>query len=173
MEEIETRAGARRMRLQDARRKEQTLEERKAYGEASERNLKLLIAVSRGAIDMGRATMRTIKEHGLTSAQFMVLEVLYHKGPMKVREITEKILSSGGNMTVVIANLEREGYVERHTVEGDRRAFLIAITALGKEKMAEVFPDHLQCLEKYFARLTEEEKGELMHLLRKMQGRAP
>lgn len=149
------------------------MEERKAYGEANERNLKLLIAVSRGAIDMGRTTMRTIKVHGLTPAQFMVLEVLYHKGPMKVREITEKILSSGGNMTVVIANLEREGYVERHAVEGDRRAFRIAISTLGRDKMEEVFPDHLQCLEKYFSRLTEEEKEELMHLLRKMQGRVP
>lgn len=149
------------------------MEKRKVYGEADERNLKLLIAVSRGSLDMGRASMRTIREHGLTPAQFMVLEVLYHKGPMKVRAITEKILSSGGNMTVVIANLEREGYVERHSVAGDRRAFLIAITARGNEKMAEVFPDHLKCLDKYFSRLTEAEKEELMHLLRKMQGRVP
>lgn len=58
--------------------------------------------------------MRTIKQVGLTAAQFGVLEILYHKGNLRIGEILEGTLSTGGNMTVVIENLEKTGFVVRY-----------------------------------------------------------
>nr|NIP73420.1 MarR family transcriptional regulator [Gammaproteobacteria bacterium]NIR98346.1 MarR family transcriptional regulator [Gammaproteobacteria bacterium]NIV21028.1 MarR family transcriptional regulator [Gammaproteobacteria bacterium] len=44
---------------------------------------------------------------GLTVSQFGVLEALYHLGPMHQRMIGAKLLKSGGNVTMVIDNLEK------------------------------------------------------------------
>ena len=47
----------------------------------------------------------------LTESQFGVLDALFHLGPMKHKEIGKKILKSGGNITMVINNLERRELV--------------------------------------------------------------
>ncbi|MFH0879598.1 MAG: flagellar hook capping FlgD N-terminal domain-containing protein, partial [Lentisphaerota bacterium] len=54
-------------------------------------------------------------------AQFSALECLGHLGPMMIGELTRKQLVSGGNMTVVVDNLEKEGLVKRVVNAKDRR----------------------------------------------------
>jgi DNA-binding MarR family transcriptional regulator len=49
----------------------------------------------------------------LTPRQFGVLETLYHLGPMRQGEICAKLLKSGGNITLVVDNLEKRGLVRR------------------------------------------------------------
>jgi len=49
----------------------------------------------------------------LTLSQFGVLEALYHLGSMSQSDICSKLLKSGGNMTLVIDNLEKHGLVQR------------------------------------------------------------
>jgi MarR family 2-MHQ and catechol resistance regulon transcriptional repressor len=49
----------------------------------------------------------------LTLTQFAVMEALYHLGPMSQTELGAKLLKSGGNITLVLDNLEKHGYVER------------------------------------------------------------
>ena len=49
----------------------------------------------------------------LTESQFGVLDALLHLGPLKQKEIGKKILKSGGNITMVIDNLEKQDLVQR------------------------------------------------------------
>ena len=49
---------------------------------------------------------KDFKEKGITSSQFSVLDVLYTKGEMRICELIEKVLSTSGNITVVIKNME-------------------------------------------------------------------
>ncbi len=144
-----------------------------SYGEENDINLKLLISLSRGLSEINRDTMRNIKEYGLTPSQFMVLEVLYHKGEMRVCDITEKILSTGGNMTVVISNLLKEEYIERKSTPGDRRSYSLSLTEKGEAVIEEIFPRHLETINEAVSKLSHEEKLELITLLRKMQGLLP
>lgn len=144
-----------------------------SYGEENDLNLKLLISLSRGLSGINRDTMRNIKEYGLTPSQFMVLEVLYHKGEMRVCDITEKILSTGGNMTVVVSNLLKEEYVERKTTPGDRRSYSLSLTEKGEAIIEDIFPIHLETINEAVKNLDEKEKLELIALLRKMQGLEP
>lgn len=46
----------------------------------------------------------------LTGTQFGVLETLFHLGPMCQGEVGDKLLKSSGNMTLVIDNLEKQGW---------------------------------------------------------------
>ncbi|WP_330582874.1 MarR family winged helix-turn-helix transcriptional regulator [Peptoclostridium sp.] len=113
---------------------------------------------------------KTIKEGGLTVSQFAVLEVLYHKGDLRISEIIDKILSTGGNMTVVIDNLAKENLVERRIDSSDRRVNLISITEKGRKLMSEIFPKHVENINEIFSVLTEEEKKSLTGLLKKLSG---
>lgn len=140
------------------------------YGELNDLNLKTLIALTRTAQNVHRREYRTIKEGGLTVSQFAVLEVLYHKGDLKICEILEKTLSTGGNMTVVIDNLEKEGLIVRYSDSKDRRVNLISITEKGKKIVSDIFPNHLENINEIFNVLTTDEKKILISLLIKLSG---
>lgn len=146
------------------------MENKKSYGKQNDLNLKLVIALSRATTGLHRGASRNMKENGLTPSQFEVLEVLYHKGAMKVCEIKEKILASSGNMTVILANLEKDGYIGRIMCESDRRSFILDITEKGKEVMDRTFPLHIAYLEDTLKNLNDSEKREIIRLLKKMQG---
>jgi len=141
-----------------------------SYGELSDLNLKTLIALSRATNSVHRREYKTIKEGGLTVSQFSVLEVLYHKGALKVQEIIEKTLSTGGNMTVVIENLVKDDLVMRFKDPEDKRVNLISITNKGKALIDSIFPSHIENINEIFNVLTEEEKKSLIAISKKLSG---
>ena len=140
------------------------------YGEENDNNLKLVIALSRTQLSLGRELQSFLTRYKLTVAQFGVLEALYHKGDMRICELIDKTLSTSGNMTVVIKNLEKEGLVNRRCNPEDRRAFLIHLTPKGETLIKEVFNLHLIELNRFFKLVTEEEKQQLHQLLKKVNG---
>jgi MarR family transcriptional regulator, 2-MHQ and catechol-resistance regulon repressor len=145
-------------------------EKKNTYGELEDLNLKALIALSRCTQNIHKREYKTIKEGGLTVSQFAVLEILYHKGDLRVSEIIDKILSTGGNMTVVIDNLVKENLVKRCIDPKDRRVNLISITEEGRNLISEIFPKHLENINEIFSVLTSEEKKNLISLLKKLSG---
>jgi MarR family transcriptional regulator, 2-MHQ and catechol-resistance regulon repressor len=143
-------------------------DEKNTYGELEDLNLKALIALSRCTQNVHKREYKTIKEGGLTVSQFAVLEILYHKGDLRVSEIIDKILSTGGNMTVVIDNLVKDNLVKRCIDPKDRRVNLISITEKGKDLISGIFPKHLENINEIFSALTIEEKKNLISLLKKL-----
>lgn len=147
------------------------MKNKKHYGEENDLNLKVVIGISRANQAIQKQSAVTFKEGGLTTAQFAVLEALYHKGTLTIQEIIKSILSTGGNMTVVINNLEKEELIERHANPEDKRSSLIEITQKGKKIIEEIFPNHLQSLKEEFKVLTIEEKQDLITILKKLSTR--
>jgi len=140
------------------------------YGDDNIKNLKLVIALSRTQTSFGRAVQNFLSNYDLTIAQFGVLEVLYHLGDLKICELIEKTLSTSGNMTVVIRNLEKEGLITRRVNETDRRAFVIGLTDSGRMLIKPVFEQHLFLLEDIFGKLSQDDKDDLLSLLKKLNG---
>lgn len=101
---------------------------------------------------------------GLTISQFGVLEALYHLGPMHQRKIGTKLLKSGGNVTMVIDNLERRKLVQRRRDQKDRRFVRIHLTSAGEKLIKEIFPQRVKVLEKEMRCLAIEEQTELARL---------
>ena len=138
------------------------------YGKKNELNLKLVVGLARVSLQEQRRTMRFLSDHGLTLPQFGVLEVLYHKGDLRICEIIEKTLSTSGNMTVIIRNLELDGLVIRVPDLEDKRAHRIRITPAGTAVMDKIFPEHLLELESWASVLSDSEKENLIQLLKKL-----
>jgi MarR family 2-MHQ and catechol resistance regulon transcriptional repressor len=111
---------------------------------------------------------RHLGDSGLTLTQFAVLEALFHLGPMSLSDIAEKVLTTGGNLTMVAGNLERDGLVRRHKSPQDGRVQIVALTAKGKTLMRRVFPLHGAGITEFMATLNEQELGQLGDLCRKL-----
>lgn len=117
---------------------------------------------------------RLLRQHtlgDLTITQFAVLEALYHLGSLSQTRIGAKLLKSGGNITLVIDNLEKYGYVRRRRCEHDRRIIWVDLTPNGRAKIEAVLPVHVAAIVAEMSILMPEEQGELGRLLRKL-GRA-
>lgn len=76
-------------------------------------NGKLIIALARSYKAIHKESDAMLKSYGLTNGQFAVMEALYSKGDLTVSELIEKVLTTSGNMTVLISNLEKAGMVIR------------------------------------------------------------
>lgn len=142
---------------------------KKSYGELNNLNLKVIVSLSRSTQKLHKRAGRIFNEDGLTTSQFAVLEALYHKGQLTVNEIIERILSTSGNMTVVISNLEKNALIEKKSNPADKRSWLISITEKGKKKFEGIFPKHLEDLKESLLDLTEGEKRTLVDILKKIK----
>lgn len=141
-------------------------------GTAAEvRALNAFIALSRAAGSVETRTQSVIAGAGLTEGQFGILEALYHLGPLCAAELARKVLRSRGNLTLVIANLERDGLAARTTRAEDRRYRTVALTAKGRALVRKMFPKHVGLLVRTMGALEPAEQEELRRLCRKL-GRA-
>lgn len=112
----------------------------------------------------------SFREFGLTPTQFGVLDVLFAKGgAMKIGELIDSMLATSGNMTVVIKNMEKNGWVTRTTCPTDKRAYLVTLTEAGRDLIQKVLPAHIVAVEETFSVLTEKEQEQLIELLKKFK----
>ncbi|HXT00142.1 MAG TPA: MarR family winged helix-turn-helix transcriptional regulator [Elusimicrobiota bacterium] len=132
------------------------------------RALNAFIALSRAADSVESRTHAVMAEEGLTESQFGVLEALHHLGPLCAAELAKKVLRSKGNLTLVIANLERDGLARRTTREEDRRYRTVELTRKGRTLMEKTFPRHARLVAKTMGALEPGEQDELRRLCRKL-----
>ena len=130
--------------------------------------LDAFVKLTRASNSVSAATNASIADAGLTTSQFAVLEVLYHAGPLCLTEIANKILTTGGNLTLVVKNLEKRGLVQRKQSADDRRFFSLHLTSRGKNLIAEVFPKQAAQIARVIGRLSEEEQLELARICKKL-----
>lgn len=131
-------------------------------------DLNLFIAMKRANAYLDKASAPLFAKHGLTSSQFAVLEVLYHKGNLSIGEVQDKILSSTGTMPLIIKNLEKQGFILKTQCKNDKRKFYLELSPTGEELIAEVFKENAGQIEEDFSVLNEEEKETFLYLLKKV-----
>jgi MarR family 2-MHQ and catechol resistance regulon transcriptional repressor len=102
----------------------------------------------------------------LTASQFGVLDALYYLGPMRPGEICAKQLKSGGNVTLVVDNLQKRGLVQRDRDENDRRVVVVSLTKSGRKAIEDLLPGHVADLVQELGVLTPEEQETLGRLCR-------
>jgi MarR family 2-MHQ and catechol resistance regulon transcriptional repressor len=105
-----------------------------------------------------------LTKNALTESQFAALEALYHLGPLNQRELSNKLLRSPGNITMVIDNLEKRNFVKRERGELDRRHYILHLTSGGKEFIKKIFPEHLNSIVKEISVLSEDEQCQLQRM---------
>ncbi|HFI0644758.1 TPA: MarR family winged helix-turn-helix transcriptional regulator [Streptococcus suis] len=128
-----------------------------------------LVVFRRAANTISKSELETIKKYGLTVCQFGVMEALYNKGNLRIQDLIDKLLSTSGNMTVVIKNMIRDGYVYKTSDTSDRRASLIALTEKGRQTIETILPEHYDHVGQIFSVLSPEEQDQLANILKKFK----
>lgn len=124
------------------------------------------IKLVRAADSVSSRIHRHLAEQDLTVSQFGVLEAVFHLGPLYQRDLAEKLLKSGGNMTLVIDNLEKRELVKREREADDRRCIKVCLTQKGQQLINQIFPTHVAAVIDEMSILTPNEQAELGRLCR-------
>lgn len=140
----------------------------KKYGKKIELALNTWIKLARAYSVFQHCADEDIRAHGLTTPQFGVIEALGHLGSLRVGVLCDKMLISGGNMTLVLDNLEKRGLIQRAFSRDDRRAILVELTETGNRVFNESFPKHAEKIGELFSVLNQDEQKQLGSLLKKL-----
>lgn len=139
-----------------------------ALSAEQQRALQLWVKLSRAHNAISARAAADISRHGLTLAEFGILEALYHRGPMLLGEVQRCILVSSGGITFLVDRLSTKGLVERQQCENDKRARYAVLTADGERLVSEIFPVHAAVIAEAVAGLNENEIAVASRLLRQM-----
>ncbi len=80
-------------------------------------------------------------------------------------DLSQRLMVTGGNVTGVTDTLERDGFVERLPMPGDRRARIVRLTTSGKATFERMAAAHAGWVEELIGGLAEPERQELYRLL--------
>ena len=125
--------------------------------------------MSRVINTLRRENNKLILKHNLTLGQFAVMEALYSKGRLSTGEVMEKILTTSGNIPVIVKNLEKDGFITREQDESDKRRFILDLTDKGKDLMDEIVPENLKFMDELISLWDDDEKEELIILMNKFR----
>jgi DNA-binding MarR family transcriptional regulator len=90
-------------------------------------------------------------------------------GGLRMSELSQRLMVSGGNVTGITDQLEREGLVARTRQPGDRRAYAVKLTETGLRRFREMAGRHEQWMIELLAGLSREEKDLMIKELGKLK----
>jgi DNA-binding MarR family transcriptional regulator len=115
-----------------------------------------------------RARLRA--EFGITLARFDLLAQLERSADgLKMSELSKRLMVSGGNVTGLTDELEKEGLVVREDDPGDRRACTVKLTPAGRELFTRMAAVHEQWVIELLAGLNGADKTQIYRLLAKLK----
>jgi DNA-binding MarR family transcriptional regulator len=113
------------------------------------------------------------EEFATTLPRFdLMAQLERHPEGLKMNELSRLLMVTGGNVTAIVDQLEKEGLVERLDDAEDRRAFRIRLTKNGDKSFSEMARAHEQWVVELLAGLTGRERDELLKLLAKLKSHA-
>jgi DNA-binding MarR family transcriptional regulator len=92
-----------------------------------------------------KAIAEYLRPYALTPAKFNAMMVIKHAGKnegLSQIDIGRRLIVTASNMTRLLDNLEKEGYIERFAQKGDRRVNLIKISKKGSRILDNVWPGY-------------------------------
>lgn len=109
-----------------------------------------------------------VKGSNLTPGQMHTIEIIGHSGPLRMKELAEKVGVTTGTLTVTVDRLEKAGLLQRTPHATDRRSYLVALTPKGDDHFARHHEFHLKLTQEMVSSLTAEEAVAFEHILDKV-----
>ena len=96
-----------------------------------------------------------------------------HPQGLKMRELSRRLMVTGGNVTGLTDRLVAEGLVERHDDPADRRAWTVRLTAEGKRQFRTMAKAHEEWVAELFGGLDSQQQAALFELLGQLKRTLP
>jgi MarR family transcriptional regulator, 2-MHQ and catechol-resistance regulon repressor len=111
---------------------------------------------------------RSFAELDIGLTDFVILEMLLHKGPQKVSDIGRRVGLTSGAITSAVDRSEQQGLVVRGADANDRRSRIVELTPRGRRLIERAFACHSEAMEEAMSVLTPSELRTLSALLKRV-----
>ena len=99
----------------------------------------------------------------------MMAQLERHPEGLKMNELSRRLMVTGGNVTGLTDQLEKEGFVVRDLDPNDRRSFTVRLTAHGRESFDRMARAHEQWVVELFGGLPLADKARMHQKLGKLK----
>lgn len=105
-------------------------------------------------------------QFGMSLARFDYLAQLHrHPDGLSMRALSNELMVTGGNVTGLTNELEKEGWVVRELDPADRRSFRLRLTASGRATFEQIATVHESWVVSMFSGLRVADRQQLVDLL--------
>src|SRR5215472_3765213 len=114
--------------------------------------------------------LRLRREFNTTLPRFDLMAQLERSsGGLRMSELSKRLMVSGGNVTGITDQLEREGLVTREACPGDRRALTVKLTETGLRRFREMAARHEMWIVELLGGLNRDETETMIAELGKLK----
>ncbi|WP_239018079.1 MarR family winged helix-turn-helix transcriptional regulator [Sphingomonas flavalba] len=117
-----------------------------------------------------RLRRRFSERFGTTLPRFDVLAALEREADgLSMGELSKRLLVSNGNVTALVRQLEKAGYITSRPAPDDRRSWIVSLTETGRAHFTEMAAAHHASIKSMLAGVSREELAALYRLLAVMK----
>jgi len=117
-----------------------------------------------------RIRRRLADEFDITLPRFDVLAALDRRpNGMTMGELSQALLVSGGNLTALVRQLERSGYLKMERDPDDRRSWLVTISPSGRKHFRKIAAEHHHWIAGMFGAMSADRTRDLYELLAELK----
>ncbi|HDE3789141.1 TPA: MarR family transcriptional regulator [Staphylococcus aureus] len=138
----------------------------------TKQSLNVFVGMNRALDTLEQITKEDVKRYGLNITEFVVLELLYNKGPQPIQRIRDRVLIASSSISYVVSQLEDKDWITREKDKDDKRVYMACLTEKGQSQMADIFPKHAETLTKAFDVLTKDELTILQQAFKKLSAQS-
>jgi DNA-binding MarR family transcriptional regulator len=140
----------------------------------SKRRLRLWLRLYAATSAIEREMRRFLRmRFGTTLPRFDLMAAL-ERAPdeLTMGELSRRLMVSGGNVTSIVAGLERDGLVRRRSPASDRRTSYVTLTEQGRAAFTDMAREHERWIDQLLADVADEDVDALTGLLAELKHRA-
>lgn len=100
------------------------------------------------------------------NATMIIKHVGRDKGISQI-DIGRRLIVTASNMTRLLDKLEKEAFIERLSLAGDRRVNLVKISKKGSDLLDQVWPEYYKKIQELAKRLNQDELKKVTYVLDK------
>ena len=109
-------------------------------------------------------------QFGITLARFDYLAQLHrHPDGLRMSALSRYLMVTGGNVTGLTDELEKDGMVQRDAEPGDRRSVRVALTPKGRKVFERMASEHEGWVVELFGGVAEADRHQLYELLGRLR----
>ena len=125
-------------------------------------------SLCRAAARLEERVNRRLADHGLAASRISALCALHEAEPLCPRDIACRLSQTRGNITMILDDLEKRGFVERRHEGVNRRFRAVYLTAEGRRFIAALKPRRARAVAAELKGLSRSDLRTLLRLCRRL-----
>lgn len=134
------------------------------------KSLEALMGLWWTSLMLKKTSSRLFQDYLASDAQFNIMKLLKDANePLTQNDLSKMLLVDKSNVTGLIDRLEKQDYIRRNKVEGDRRSYHITLTDEGRELINKLDRMYLKKVSQIMSEFTADDYETLIRLTRKIR----